>query len=327
MAKKKSSFAIGIDVGGTNIKSLLVDREGKVLASDTRRSFGKESKEKEKVLSQLFLSIKALKEEGEKKGVSSHQIAGVGIGAPGPLNTEEGIIYQAPNIPSWKNIPIVKIVEERIKIPCFLENDANAAALGEWWLGAGRGFDYILLLTLGTGIGGGVIIKGEVYRGARGCGAEIGHMIIKEGGITCGCGARGCFEAYASATGVVKRAKALVDKGYKTLLSEKEELACEDVFEAAKKKDEIALFVVEETCRYLGIGIGNLLNIFNPEIVILSGGMAKEEKILLPLVKKYTKLFSLKSCFEKVKIVRAKLKDRAGAFGACATVLKKEGMI
>ena len=322
-----SQAIIGIDLGATNIKSLLMDKEGKILVSDKRPSLGNEGKEK--VISQIISSIKTLQKEEVKLGIS--QFLGIGIGSPGPLNVEEGIIYQSPNIPGWQNVPLVRILEGKIHLPVFLENDANAAALGEWWKGAGKGFSYILLLTLGTGIGGGAIINGKVYRGARGCGMELGHMIIKEGGMICGCGARGCLEAYASATAVVKRAKAIIKQGHKSYLSQlikdMDDLTCEDVFKAASKKDELALLIVEETARYLGTGIGNLLNIFNPDVVILAGGMVKAKEVLFNPVEKYTRLNCLKSCWEMVKIVPAKLGENSGAVGACATVLERKGII
>jgi len=319
---------IGVDLGATNINSLLMSEDGEVLARDFRPSLGYQGKEK--VLSQIFSSIKTLQKEGKKSGVSS--FLGIGVGSPGPLSVSKGIIYHSPNIPGWENIPLVDILQKEFNLAVFLENDANAAALGEWWRGAGKGINYLFLLTLGTGIGGGIIIDGNVYHGAWDVGAELGHMVIKEGGMSCGCGARGCLEAYASATGVVKRTISAIKHNHKTIITrliqnDLNNLTCELVFKAAKQGDELALWIVEETGRYLGIGVGSLINILNPQIVILAGGMIKAGDILLKQVKKYAMLNSLKASREKVEIVPAKLGENSGAIGAVATVLKRKGII
>ncbi len=319
---------IGVDLGATNIHSLLVNKEGQILARDFRPTLGQEGKEK--TLSQITSSIQTLQKKAEDLGASS--LLGVGIGSPGPLSASEGIIYHSPNIPEWEDLPLVAILEDRLKMPVFLENDANAAALGEWWKGAGKGTDYLFLLTLGTGVGGGVIIEGEVYHGAWDAGAELGHMIIKEGGMICGCGARGCLEAYASATGVIKRTRAYLKQGHSTILTRlmgnnPENLTCEMVFKAAEQQDELAMHIVRETGRYLGIGVASLINIFNPQKVILAGGMMRSGHILLDEVRKYAFLNCLKASRKDVEIVAAKLGDDAGAIGAAATVLKRKGII
>jgi len=326
MSSKKA--IIGVDLGATNIHSLLMSEEGEILARDFRPTLGQEGREK--TISQIVSSIKSLQEKGKNLGVSS--FLGIGVGSPGPLNVEKGVIYHSPNIQEWENLPLVNILQERLGLPVFLENDANAAALGEWWRGAGRGVNYFFLLTLGTGIGGGIVINGEIYHGAWDAGAELGHMIIKEGGMICGCGARGCLEAYAAAPGVVKRAKAVMKQGHSTLLyqltgGDENALTAEMVFKAAKEGDEVARYVVEETGKYLGVGIGSLINILNPELVILAGGMTKAGDILFNPIRKYAKLNSLKANRENVKIVPAKLGEDAGAVGAIATVLKRKGMI
>jgi len=319
---------IGVDLGATNIHSLLVKQDGEILARDSRPTMGYEGKKR--TISQIIFSIQTLQKKGKELGISS--FLGVGVGSPGPLSVRKGIIYHSPNIPEWENLPLVEILQERLKLPVFLENDANAAALGEWWKGAGRGVNYLFLLTLGTGIGGGIVIKGEVYHGAWDAGAELGHMIIKEGGMICGCGARGCLEAYASATGVVRRAKALLKQGHPTILTQLiggklENLTCELVFKAAQQGDELALWIAKETGRYLGIGVGSLINILNPEMVILAGGMIKAGDLLFNQVKKYARLNTLKASREGVKIVPAELGEDSGAIGAAATVLKRKGVI
>lgn len=317
---------IGIDLGGTNIIGILINKKGDILARKRKKTLAQEGKNK--VITQIIGCIKDLLKEGETLGISSEKLLGIGVGSPGPLNRREGIIYSAPNLPGWENVPLVKILRNELGISVFLENDANAAALAEWWLGAGKNVNNLILLTLGTGIGGGIIIEGEVYHGARDMGAELGHIVIKEGGLICGCGTRGCLEAYASATGVVKRARAAMKKGYKTILKDllKDNpggLTCELVFQAAQEKDPLAVWLVEETGRYLAIGIGSMVNVLNPEMVILSGGMIKAGDLLFNPVCRFVRLFSLKAVIEGVRIVSGNLGDEAGAIGAAATVLKE----
>lgn len=325
-----SNYIVGVDLGGTNIVSLLMSQAGKILARDTRRSLGKESKER--TISQMVASVREILREGERLKVFSKSILGVGIGSPGPVNTKKGVIHYAPNLPHWTNVPLVQILKDELNLPIFLENDANAAALGEWWLGAGKGIDNLVLLTLGTGIGGGIIIEGKVLHGAWDTAAEIGHMIIHEGGLTCGCGKRGCFEAYASATGVVKRTLAAIEKGEKTLLinlveNRLEDITCELIFKTAEKGDSLAKWIVEETARYLGIGIASIVNIINPQMIILSGGMTAAGDLLFKPVRKYAQENASAAAIKGVKIVPAALGGNAGAVGAAATVLKKKGLL
>jgi len=307
-----------------------MSRDGKILARDTRRSLAKEGKER--TISQIVTSVREILREGERLKVFSKSILGVGIGSPGPLNTKEGVIHFSPNLAGWIEVPLVQILKDELNLPIFLENDANAAALGEWWLGAGKNVDNLVLLTLGTGIGGGIIIEGEVLHGAWDTAAEIGHMIIHEGGLTCGCGKRGCFEAYASATGVVKRTRAAIEKGEKTLLTDLvknrwEDITCELVFKTAEKGDNLSKWIVEETARYLGIGIASIVNIINPEMVILSGGMIAGGDLLFKPVRKYAQGNALAAAIKGVKIVPAGLGGNAGAIGAAATVLKKKSFL
>ena len=200
---KISDYIVGVDLGATNIISLLVGLNGKIIARDGRKTMSEEGKER--TFSQIVTSARNVIGEGEKVGISSKSILGMGIGGPGPLNSDGGVIHIAPNIPGWIDTYLVRDLEDELRMTVFLENDANAAALGEWWLGAGRDVDNLVLLTLGTGIGGGIIIGGEVLHGARHTAGEIGHMVIREGGLLCGCGNRGCLEVYASASAVAKR--------------------------------------------------------------------------------------------------------------------------
>lgn len=325
-----SDYVVGVDLGATNIISLLVSLNGEVVARDTRKTMSE--KGKERTISQIVTSARSVIGEGERSGISSKSILGMGIGGPGPLSSDGGVIHIAPNIPGWINAYLVKELEDELKLNVFLENDANAAALGEWWLGAGRDVDNLVLLTLGTGVGGGIIIGGEVLHGARNTAGEIGHMIIREGGLLCGCGNRGCLEAYVSARSIVKRTLAAIKEGKKTILTDLvknklEDITCKLVYDEARKGDSLCKLVVEETGRYLGIGIANIVNIINPEMIILGGGMAKAGDLLFKPVRKYAREHSFTAAMEGVKIVPAALGVNAGAIGAVAFVLKKKGLL
>lgn len=324
-------YVVGVDLGGTNIVSLLITGKGEIVARDTRPTLAKEGKDR--VLSRIVDSVKRILEEGQTKvGISSKSIIGLGIGSPGPLSIKKGLIHFTPNLPGWTNVPLVGILRDKLALPIFLENDANAAALGEWWRGAGKDVDNLVLLTLGTGIGGGIIIQGEVLHGAWDTAAEIGHMIIHEGGLICGCGKKGCLEAYASATGVIKRTLAAMREGRKSILADAvknrwENITCELVYKAAEKGDSLSRWIVEETAKYLGIGVASIVNVLNPEIVILSGGMIAAGTLIFKPVRKYARENALAAAIEGVEIVPAALSGNSGAVGAAATVLKRVGLL
>lgn len=324
-------YVVGVDLGGTNIVSLLMTGKGEIVARDTRPTLAKEGKDR--ILSRIVDSVKRILEEGQTKvGISSKSIIGLGIGSPGPLSIKKGLVHFTPNLPGWTNVPLVDILSDKLALPIFLENDANAAALGEWWRGAGKDVDNLVLLTLGTGIGGGIIIQGEVLHGAWDTAAEIGHMIIHEGGLICGCGKKGCLEAYASATGVIKRTLAAIREGRKSILADAvknrwENITCELVYKAAEKGDSLSRWIVEETAKYLGIGVASIVNVLNPEIVILSGGMIAAGTLIFKPVRKYARENALAAAIEGVEIVPAALSGNSGAVGAAATVLKRVGLL
>jgi glucokinase len=325
-----SYYVIGVDMGATNIVCVLSNKEGKIITRDISKTLGSEGKEK--TISQIVNSARNVLKEGEKLGVSAKSILGMGIGGPGPINSDDGIIYVAPNIPGLINISLAKELGNELDLPVFLENDANAAALGEWWVGAGRDVDNLVLLTLGTGIGGGIIINGEVLHGSAHVAGEVGHMIIKEDGLLCGCGNKGCLEAYASATAVVKRALAEIKKGAKTVLTDEvnnelEKITCKMIFDTAKNGDNLCKKIVDDTAKYLGVGIINMVNILNPQMIILSGGMSKAGDFLFEPVRKYVKEHAFNDAVKEVKIVPAMLGSNAGAIGAVAFVLKKKGLL
>ena len=261
---------VGVDLGGTNLKLGLVSADGELLH---RHSTATEAdRGPDHVLGRIAQAVRRLADGAQ---VSLADIAAVGIGSPGPLDSKAGVVVFTPNMAGWRDVPVRDRLQKDLGRPVVLENDANAAAYGEFRCGAGRGISNLVLLTLGTGIGGGIILAGRLFRGSTDTGAELGHMVIQYGGRRCGCGNRGCLEAYASATAVVARMREALQAGDPGApgLADSADLTCEDIFAAAEAGDALAKRIVEETADYLAVGITNILHILNPEMVVLTGGM------------------------------------------------------
>lgn len=301
---------IGIDIGGTNIKGVLTDKNGNII-SYKKNPTGRTVKEIEDNIIGL---IEILLSYTEKK-----EIRGIGIGTAGSIDKKKGIIITSPNIKSFKNHPLSKNIKRRCGIRVFLENDANAAIAGEWWKGHGRNFKNWIMLTLGTGIGGGAVINNSLYTGQYGNAMEVGHMTIKCDGKKCLCGNRGCLETYASATSVVKGTRSRLKKYPGSSIKKrirKEELSSEIVYEEAVKGDSLAMTVFNEISELLGIGVANLINIFNPEAVIFGGGLSKAHRLILPVVKETVKERALDGLKENVKFLVTKSEGKLSALGA-----------
>jgi glucokinase len=288
---------IGIDLGGTKIKAALADEKGRII---TDVNIPTEAwKGKAAVIDNLKKAIKTLMHGSRAKSCC------IGIGVPGPILYEKGIVIEPPNLPGWKRVNLKKILEQEFKIPVFVDNDANCAALAEARFGAGKKARHFIYITISTGIGGGIIIDRKVYRGAIGAAGEFGHMIIDSRGYTCGCGNVGCLEALGSGTAIKKRA------GMDAIAVEL----------AARQGDKHAQKVIQETAHYLAIGIANLVNIFNPEMVILGGGVSKMRELLLKPIRHEFKKYALTLPAKNVRIVRASLGDESGVLGAVALCL------
>lgn len=311
-------FFVGIDLGGTNIKGGVTDAQGEVKFFKSIETEGE--KGRDHVLDRIAMLADMVREGA---GLAKDQVAGVGIGSPGPLDTKRGIIYEAPNLPGWENLALAEEVARRCGYKVFIENDANAAALAEAVAGAGKGTDCMLMLTLGTGIGGGIVIGGRVWHGADDIAAELGHVSIHYDGVLCNCGVKGCVEAYASATAVVRRVREALEAGETSSLSGASEITCAAVFEAAAAGDALARRIVDETITYLATAIGSLINIFNPDMVVLFGGMTNAgDQLFVPLRQEVAR-----RCFpvgaRRCKIVRSELGDHAGVVGAAMTVKQR----
>ncbi|MCU0641601.1 MAG: ROK family protein [Candidatus Margulisbacteria bacterium] len=288
---------IGIDLGGTKIAAALAAPTGKIITDVNIPT--EAAKGQAQVIDNLKKATDALI-RGQKTKVSC-----IGIGVPGPIDYETGIVIEPPNLPGWKKVNLKKILEKEFKVPVHVDNDANCAALGEAYFGAGRQVRHFIYITISTGIGGGIIIDRKLYRGAIGAAGEFGHMIIDPAGPLCGCGNHGCFEALASGTAIKRR-------------SGMDAIAVEL---AARQGDATALKVINETAHYLALGIANLVNIFNPEMVILGGGVSKMRELLLNPIRVEFKKYALTLPAKHVKIVRAKLGSESGVLGAVALCL------
>jgi len=322
MVEKKGvekKYSIGVDLGGTNIVSAIVNYQGKVvnrLKVPTLTERGKEATIKR--------IIETIHENIIQSTIAIDDIRGIGIGAPGPLDVKRGIINFAPNLPGWRDVPLRKILEDEFNMKVVLENDANAAAWGEMCFGAGQGVDNLVCFTLGTGIGGGIIIDGKIYHGNNYGAAELGHMTVNKDGPRCNCGNYGCLEAYSSATGIKNRIINRIREGIKSKFLNFddsrlfESLRLKLIFKTARKGDKLTKSVVEEAISYLGIAIANIANILNPEMVVLVGGITNEgDKLLIPLKREVRKR-AFYSNYKSLKIVIGKLGGNAGVLGAAA---------
>jgi glucokinase len=265
--------------------------------------------------------VKSARTAAEKARISLTQINAIGLGAPGISNPEIGVVYKSPNLPDWHTVPLRDIVAKRLDKKVFLINDANAAALGEMEYGAARGCRNFIYITISTGIGGGIIMDGNLYTGANGMAGEIGHMTVEPDGLPCNCGGSGCWELYASGSAIARRAREEIKSGKKTRLLELaggdlDKIDAPLIEKAAKQKDALARKLIAETARYLGIGFGSLINIFNPELIVIGGGLSKMGDILLkPAIREAGKR-SYHDIFKTVRFVTAELGDNSGVLGA-----------
>lgn len=315
-------FAIGIDIGGTSIKGAVVNDTGKVLTRFAM-DVNKDSSGEAEVNRFCDVMAKAINEYDK-----SIKLEGIGIGMPGILDMDKGVVITSPNLPKWNGLHISKLISKRMGLPVYINNDANVATLGEARFGSGKEYSNLIMLTLGTGVGGGIIIDNKLYDGNRHQGAELGHMVIRVNGEKCGCGRRGCFEAYASATGLIKMSKKEMDKNPDSLMHEVAnefgKVNAKVVFEASRRGDKAANRVMKRYVRYLGEGILNYCNIFRPEVVVLSGGVANEGDYLLDQVRHFLKnhSYGMKGS-PKVELTVASLGYDSGKIGAACLVFDR----
>ncbi len=307
-------YYAGLDLGGTFVKGGIVDEKGNIIVAD-KIPTGKE-REYCEIAEDMANLVKTLT---KKAGLSIEDIVAVGIGSPGTIDSKNGVIYYSNNI-AWSNVPLCKEIEKNLGKKAYVTNDANAAALGESWVGAGKKYNSIVFITLGTGVGGGVIIDGKLFEGYRSAGAELGHAVIKMGGEKCTCGRRGCFEAYASATALIRQTKAAMLKNRSSKLwqvvgGDIEKVEGKTVFDALG--DKTADKVLANYVKYLSEGLCNIINEFRPEAIVLGGGVCGAgDTLLKPLKRKINRNVYGGVKYAPVKVEIASLGNDAGLVGA-----------
>lgn len=311
-------FALGIDLGGTNIKAILVDSQGHELGWNSRKTETWEGRPSA-VLDRMADSAKQVLQISRKM---PGDILGMGIGFPGPLDRREKRIIWPTNLVGWRDVDLAGEMQSRLAIPCILENDANAAAYAEAWQGQGRGKQDLIILTLGTGVGGGIILGGRVWRGHQDTAGEIGHQCLDPQGPLCGCGQKGCLEAYASAPAIIRNAEAAMRNNKLEKIGDMtiDNLTAKGLADCALAGDALAQELFLTAGHYLGQGIANLINVLNPELVILAGGLAQAGDLILNPVREIVQMRALDPRAKNTPILLTKLGEKAGALGAAGIV-------
>ena len=305
---------IGVDLGGTNLRTALVGPTGEILAKNKEPTPASEGYLK--VIDRLVANITQQREKAKQLGLN---ITAIGVGAPGVILPGSGIVVKSPNFPDWNNLPLRQELEKTLSLPVCIENDANAAALGEQWRGAAKDVGSMIFLTLGTGVGGGIVYEGRIWGGAHGMAGEVGHMTIVPDGRQCGCGNRGCLEMYASSRGIVMSYLAAVQPG---AAEDVRNISSADIYRAASGGDSCALQVMREMGRYLGIGIANLINILNPAMVVIGGGVKEAWQLFIEATREEISRRAFSYPAERTLIVPSVLGDDAGMVGAAAVALQ-----
>jgi glucokinase len=311
------SHSIGIDLGGTNIKYGIVSRAGRVLPKgmlSAQVDLGRDA-----ILSNLKQAVEQSLAFASRKRI---RINCIGVGSPGSVNLRSGKIEgSCPNLPQMLNVNLKRWLSDHFDYPIHVDNDANVMALAEFRFGAAKGFKDAFCLTLGTGIGGGIILDGELFHGSSFAGAEFGHMTISHNGRKCNCGGIGCLEMYASAPAMVKDAKRLLRKDRKSIIhrlikGNLDRLTTQVIFQAEKKGDETASRVINQACAYLGAGIASAVNLINPQVVVIGGGVSEGGQSFISRIEKEVKKRAFPSATKRLKVVKAKLGNDAGFIGA-----------
>lgn len=303
---------IGVDLGGTKIYTALANVNGEILKEIVVPT--EASKGSEQIIDKIKDSIRYVSQE-----VTLEKVKAIGIGSPGPLKVKDGIIAEPPNLPI-RNYNIVEDIENEFGVKVYLDNDANAATLAEYLFGQGIGTENMVFITASTGVGGGAILNGKLYRGSTSNAVELGHTTVKYNGRVCGCGNRGCVESLASGTAI----KAIADERIKentTSLSQYEEITSKEVFDEAKKGDKLANSIVRECIGYLGVAVANAANTFDPDMIVLGGGVLNAGDIIFEIIEEEMQERCLNTIRENCKVKPAKLGGKAGVLGAVALAI------
>jgi glucokinase len=314
---------LGVDLGGTKILTAVVNSQGKMLSRD--HSITPAQKGHKAVIQSILESVhRAL----GRADVAISDLIVIGVGAPGLLNPETGILFTSPNLPGWRDVPLRDIIQEKLGKKTFLINDANAAALGEFYFGAARGARNFIYITISTGIGGGIVIDGKIYSGAIGAAGEVGHMTVDDDGPICNCGNRGCWETLASGTALAREARHRIEEGVRTSILEYadgdvEKVNPQVINSAARQGDSLAKELIGRTGYYVGVGLANLVNIFNPELIVIGGGLSNIGDMLFEPAFKVAGERAYKEAFQAVRFASAELGRNSGVLGAAAFALQE----
>ncbi|MFN2364694.1 MAG: ROK family protein [Halarsenatibacteraceae bacterium] len=316
-----SNYFVGVDLGGTKILTAVADQKGNILA-DVKVATEVEKGE-EYIINDIGKSIRSVVADAE---LNLKEIKRVGVGSPGPLSIKKGIVYETSNLP-FENFPIVEMLKSKINIPVILENDANAAALGEKLFGSGIDSKVMVYITISTGIGGGLIFGEKVFHGSNDGAGEVGHMIIEPSGPSCGLGQHeGCLEAMASGTAIIRNIKTELrnnpDKWLKKYDGKIEDINGHDIARAAREGDELAKEVYQEAGKYLGIGVANLINLFNPDTIVFGGGVMNAKELFWNEMVKSVEKNALSASANDCEFLEAVLGDNTGVVGAIAVAIK-----
>lgn len=319
-----NDIMVGIDMGGTSLRALVVSPQNKILAAN--KTAMNPAQKPEAVIADIAESVENVVKTG---GLEASALRAVSIGAPGAVDTEHRVVYHAPNL-GWEEVALAAKLEKLLRVPVFVDNDVNVGVAGEHALGAGQGTSELMGIFVGTGIGGGFISGGKLYRGSRGAAAEVGHMVIQFDGPVCGCGNRGCAEALASRTAMERDVRAAIKKGEKSVIPKlmeergKDRMTSSIIQRALKKQDPVMQKVMSRAQNYLGILVANVVNLVDPECIVIGGGIAERlgESFVKPIRETAYQYFLRRHDARRVKILPGTLGDNAGALGA--VVLARE---
>ena len=312
----EKKYVVGVDLGGTKIYTALVDLEGNIIKEKTVETLAHEGEQA--VMGRIVDTINYVIDGTDKDLIKS-----IGIGSPGPLDVKNGIIIENSNLP-FKNFAIVKTIRETYDLPTYLDNDANVATLGEFMFGAGKGTENMVFITASTGIGGGAVINGKLFRGTTGNALEVGHTIVANEGPRCGCGNIGCAEALGSGTAIGKRAKEAVATNVETSLKNYENVTSKEVFKEAANGDRVAKNILETSLNYLGIAVANTITNFDPEKVVIGGGVINGGSIVLDTIRRVVGERALKTFADSCTVEKAVLGGKAGVLGAAALAITEQ---
>lgn len=312
----EKKYVVGVDLGGTKIYTALVDLDGNMIREKTVETLVAEGEQA--VANRIMNTIEYVIEDIDKGLIKA-----IGIGSPGPLDVKKGIIVENSNLP-FKNFEIVKVIQERFELPTYLDNDANVATLGEFMFGAGKGSENMVYITVSTGVGGGAVLNGKLYRGSTGNALEVGHMTVSTEGPRCGCGNVGCAESFASGTAIGKRAKEAVTTNVATALKKYDNVTAKEVFIEASNGDRVSQEILNTALTYLGITVGNVITNFDPEKVVLGGGVINGGEIVIETVKREVAARCLKPFVDNCLIEKAVLGGKAGVLGAAALAITEK---